>query len=136
GTVAGAARARQPGRSDGGVLVRPRRPRACRDLPLGGLDPRPLARRRDPRERRRARPVRGHRPRAPRSPRRPRAAGGQAVTVEDGPVQYRVVVGKRDERVAGPDGAAIVVSVPLVVAAADGFDATVEFMRGNLKAAG
>lgn len=51
-------------------------------------------------------------------------------------VQYRVVIGKKDERVDGPDDADIVVSVPADVAAADGFDATVEFMRGRLKATG
>ena len=51
-------------------------------------------------------------------------------------VQYRVVVGKKDERVEGPDDAAVVVTVPLDVAAADGFDAAVEFMRGRLKTSG
>jgi hypothetical protein len=51
-------------------------------------------------------------------------------------VQYRVVVAKKDELVEGPDDAAIVLTVPVAVAAADDFDATVEFMRGRLKAAG
>lgn len=51
-------------------------------------------------------------------------------------VQYRVVVAKKDERVEGPDGADIVVTVPVAVATEDDFDATVEFMRGRLKAAG
>jgi len=51
-------------------------------------------------------------------------------------VQYRVVVAKKDERVDGPDDADIVVTVPLVDAAADGFDPTVAFMRGKLKASG
>jgi len=51
-------------------------------------------------------------------------------------VQYRVVVAKKDERVDGPDDADIVVTVPIAVAADDDFDATVEFMRGRLKAAG
>jgi hypothetical protein len=51
-------------------------------------------------------------------------------------VQYRVVVAKKDERVEGPDDADIVLSVPVAVAAADDFDATVEFMRGRLKATG
>ena len=51
-------------------------------------------------------------------------------------VQYRVVVAKKDERVEGPDDAEIVVSVPVAVAAAADFDATVEFMRGRLKATG
>ncbi len=51
-------------------------------------------------------------------------------------VQYRVVVAKKDERVEGPDDAEIVVSVPIAVASEADFDATVEFMRGRLKAAG
>lgn len=51
-------------------------------------------------------------------------------------VQYRVVVAKKDERVDGPDGAEIVVSVPVAVAAEPDFDATVEFMRGRLKVTG
>ncbi len=51
-------------------------------------------------------------------------------------IQYRVVVGKKDERVDGPDDAAIVVSVPVAVAADVDFDATVEFMRGRLKVTG
>ena len=51
-------------------------------------------------------------------------------------VQYRVVVAKKDERVAGPDDAEIVITVPVAVAADTDFDATVEFMRGRLKAAG
>ena len=51
-------------------------------------------------------------------------------------VQYRVVVAKKDERVDGPDDADIVVSVPVAVAAETDFDATVEFMRGRLKATG
>jgi hypothetical protein len=51
-------------------------------------------------------------------------------------VQYRVVIGKKDERVEGPDDATVVISVPLDTASDPGFDATVEFMRGRLKAAG
>lgn len=51
-------------------------------------------------------------------------------------VQYRVVVAKKDERVEGPDDADIVVTVAVVDAAADGFDPTVAFMRGKLKASG
>lgn len=50
--------------------------------------------------------------------------------------QYRVVVGKKDERIDGPDDADIVVTVPVAVAADEGFDATIEFMRGRLKATG
>lgn len=51
-------------------------------------------------------------------------------------VQYRVIVAKKDERVAGPDDADIVIAVPAAEAGADGFDPTVEFMRGKLKASG
>ena len=51
-------------------------------------------------------------------------------------VQYRVEVTKKDVRSDGPDGADVVFTVPLAVAAEPGFDATVEFMRGRLKAAG
>ncbi len=51
-------------------------------------------------------------------------------------VQYRVVVAKKDERSDGPDDADIVMTVPVAVASADDFDATVEFMRGRLKAVG
>ena len=51
-------------------------------------------------------------------------------------VQYKVVVAKKDERVDGPDGAEIVITVPLVDAAAEDFDPIVAFMRGKLKAAG
>ena len=50
--------------------------------------------------------------------------------------QYRLEVAKKDERVEGPDDAEIVVTVPVAVASAEGFDATVEFMRGKLKATG
>ena len=50
--------------------------------------------------------------------------------------QFRVVVAKKDERVDGPDDADVVLTVPVAVAADAGFDATVEFMRGRLKAAG
>lgn len=51
-------------------------------------------------------------------------------------IQYRVVVAKKDERTQGPDDADIVVTVPAAVAGDEGFDATVEFMRGRLKAVG
>ncbi len=51
-------------------------------------------------------------------------------------VQYRVIVGKKDERIDGPDDADVVIAVPLVDAAADGFDPTVAYMRGVLKASG
>jgi len=48
-------------------------------------------------------------------------------------VQYRIVKGKRDEVVEGPDDAAVVVSVGV---ADVGLDPTVAFMQGKLKAAG
>ncbi len=51
-------------------------------------------------------------------------------------VQYRVVLGKKDERVEGPDGADVVVTAPFDVVTADGFDATEEYMRGRVKASG
>jgi hypothetical protein len=51
-------------------------------------------------------------------------------------VQYRVVVAKKDERIAGPDDADVVVTVPLADASDPGFDPSVAFMRGVLKASG
>jgi len=51
-------------------------------------------------------------------------------------VQYKVLVGKKDERTDGPGDADIVFTAPVEIAGADGFDATVEFMRGKVKAAG
>lgn len=51
-------------------------------------------------------------------------------------VQYRVVVTKSDERVEGPDDAALVVTVPLAEAEDELFDATVSYMRGRLKSTG
>ena len=51
-------------------------------------------------------------------------------------VQYRIVVGKKDERVEGADDAELVVSAPLDVVTADGFDPAVAFMRGKLKSVG
>lgn len=51
-------------------------------------------------------------------------------------VQYRVVVGKKDERVDGPDDADLVVTVPIDVVQDDGFDPAVAFMRGKLKSVG
>lgn len=51
-------------------------------------------------------------------------------------VQYRVAITKKNELVDGPDDAAIVITVPHAVATDASFDATIEFMRGRLKAAG
>jgi hypothetical protein len=51
-------------------------------------------------------------------------------------VQYRVIVGKKNELVEGPDDADVVVTVPLVDVQADGFDPAVAFMQGRLKSTG
>ena len=51
-------------------------------------------------------------------------------------VQYRLIVAKKDERADGPDDADVVVTAPIDVVNADGFDATVEYMRGKVKASG
>jgi hypothetical protein len=51
-------------------------------------------------------------------------------------VQYRVIVGKKDELVDGPADADVVVSVPLVDAQAEGFDPAVAYMQGKLKSTG
>jgi hypothetical protein len=48
-------------------------------------------------------------------------------------VQYRVVFGKNDEAIEGPDDADLVVTVPLADATGD---PTVAFMRGKLKSTG
>jgi hypothetical protein len=46
------------------------------------------------------------------------------------------MVSKGDERVSGPDDAAVVVTVPIAVVTGEGFDPTAEYMRGRLKATG
>ena len=51
-------------------------------------------------------------------------------------VLYRVEVTKKDVRTDGPADAAVVLTTPLAVASEPDFDATVEFMRGRLKATG
>jgi len=51
-------------------------------------------------------------------------------------VQYRLALGKKDERVDGPDGADVVVTVPLTDVVAPGFDPTVAYMQGRLKSTG
>ena len=51
-------------------------------------------------------------------------------------IQYRLVVAKKDERVEGPDDADVVLTAPVDAVTVDGFDATVEYMRGRLKATG
>jgi hypothetical protein len=50
-----------------------------------------------------------------------------------GTLQYRVVRGKRDEVVVGPDDADVVITVPKEHV---GLDPTVAFMQGKLKAVG
>lgn len=50
--------------------------------------------------------------------------------------QYRLGIGKKDERVHGHDDADVVVTVPLTAATAPGFDATVAYMQGVLKSTG
>jgi hypothetical protein len=51
-------------------------------------------------------------------------------------VQYRVIVGKKDELVAGPDGADVVITAPLTDVLTEGFDPTVAYMQGKLKSTG
>ena len=48
-------------------------------------------------------------------------------------IQYRVIVGKKQELVDGPDDAELVISVPVASA---GADPTVAYMQGVLKAVG
>ena len=50
-----------------------------------------------------------------------------------GTVQYRVVLGKKDEIVIGPDDADVVITIPK---ADCGLDPAVAYMQGRLKAAG
>ena len=50
-----------------------------------------------------------------------------------GTVQYRVVLGKKDEIVIGPDDADVVITVPV---ADCGLDPAVAYMQGRLKAVG
>ena len=56
--------------------------------------------------------------------------------MSDVSVQYRVIVGKKDERVEGPDDAELVITIPLAEARDEAFDATVAYMRGRLKSTG
>ncbi|MGA0231218.1 MAG: hypothetical protein ACO3L8_10595 [Ilumatobacteraceae bacterium] len=51
-------------------------------------------------------------------------------------IRCTVEVPRADDRTEGPDDAAVTVSVPLKVASEQGFSATVEYMRGRLKAKG
>jgi hypothetical protein len=57
-------------------------------------------------------------------------SGGPAAS---GTAQYRIILGKKEEIVVGPDGADVVI----MVAKADcGLDPTVAYMQGKLKAVG
>jgi putative sterol carrier protein len=51
-------------------------------------------------------------------------------------IQYRVIIGKKDELVDGPDDADLVVTAPLTDVLADDFDPTVAYMQGKLKSTG
>ena len=53
--------------------------------------------------------------------------------MSSGAVQYRLVVGKKDERVEGPDDAPTVATINAADAA---LDPSVAFMRGKLKITG
>jgi putative sterol carrier protein len=51
-------------------------------------------------------------------------------------IQYRVIVGKKDEIVDGPDDADLVITVPLADVLTDDFDPAVAYMQGKLKSTG
>ena len=51
-------------------------------------------------------------------------------------IQYRVIVGKKDEIVDGPDDADLVITVPLADVLADDFNPAVAYMQGKLKSTG
>jgi hypothetical protein len=51
-------------------------------------------------------------------------------------IQYRVIVGKKDEIVDGPDDADVVITVPLADVLTDDFDPAVAYMQGKLKSTG
>jgi putative sterol carrier protein len=51
-------------------------------------------------------------------------------------IQYRIIVGKKDEIVDGPDDADLVITVPLADVVADDFDPAVAYMQGKLKSTG
>jgi len=62
-----------------------------------------------------------------------RSAADRDVRAVSGTAQYRIILGKKEEIVVGPDGADVVI----MVAKADcALDPTVAFMQGKLKAAG
>ena len=90
---------------DRGVLVRADRRRARRGVPVGGLDPRPLAGRADPR------PTDASATCSPAS--RERGASSHV----HGRCSTASSSAKKDERVDGPDDADLVLTVPLAVVA-------------------
>jgi hypothetical protein len=51
-------------------------------------------------------------------------------------VQYRVMAGRAVHASDGPADAEVTLSIPKEVAAAAGFEADIEFMRGRLKVTG
>jgi hypothetical protein len=56
--------------------------------------------------------------------------------VSDSAIQYRIIVGKKDEIVNGPDDADLVITVPLADVLTDDFDPAVAYMQGKLKSIG
>jgi putative sterol carrier protein len=56
--------------------------------------------------------------------------------VSDSTIQYRIIVGKKDEIVDGPDDADLVITVPLADVLTEDFDPAVAYMQGKLKSTG
>jgi putative sterol carrier protein len=56
--------------------------------------------------------------------------------VSDSTIQYRIIVGKKDEIVDGPDDADLVITVPLADVLTEDFDPAVAYMQGKLKSIG
>ena len=56
--------------------------------------------------------------------------------MSDSTIQYRVIVGKKDEIVDGPDDADLVITVPLADVLTGDFDPAVAYMQGKLKSTG
>jgi hypothetical protein len=56
--------------------------------------------------------------------------------VSDSTIQYRIIVGKKDEIVNGPDDADLVITVPLADVLTEDFDPAVAYMQGKLKSIG
>jgi hypothetical protein len=51
-------------------------------------------------------------------------------------VQYRIMAGRAVHASEGPDDAEVTLSIPKEIAATEGFEADLEFMRGRLKVTG